>query len=92
MRGEGDSRDGTACVGKLLERGADAFDVRRNEIGVIIEDANFIDDRRVGSGRFLSSDDVLAILTAAGIRTVGRREDRQYTPLAVVGHLLHGLW
>ena len=70
VRREGDSRDGTAGFGELLECRADPFDVGRDEVGVIVEDSHLVDRRRGRSDEFSCGDDVFTVLTAAGIGTV----------------------
>jgi hypothetical protein len=79
-RGASIDRDVRAA---LLQR----LDHRFDEAGMIVEDAQLVDVRRRGPDLLLCGRDVLAVLAAAGIRTVRAGEERQGPPHAISPHL-----
>jgi hypothetical protein len=83
-----DDRDIAANVlGELGECLADVLDHRLDESGVIVEDAELIDLGCAGAGLFTGSRDVIEVLAAARIRTVGGGDESERPLDAVLSHL-----
>ena len=85
VRGERDVRSG----GDLRERLAHMIGVRLDEAGMVVEHAQPRHRGRVRADRLLRVEEVLAVLPAARVRAVRRREERERVADAVVAHLGH---
>ena len=71
----------------LFERCPDIVDICFDKQGVVVERPNLIYRRRISAHNLLRSGDVLEILLATGIRTVGGRDESNCVLDAVAGHL-----
>ena len=78
-------------AGKLGQRGPQAIDVRLDQPGMVVEQAQLQHLRSVGADLLLRVEDVLAVLPAAGVRAERRREERERLADAVVAHLPQGV-
>ena len=74
MRGEEQTRAGTAFGRDLGERIGAMRGDRFNEAGVIVEGADLIDLRSAIANNLLRGGNVLAVLPAAGVGAIGRGE------------------
>ena len=73
MRGVDEVRGLALISGKFSEGVADAIDEGSDEAGMIVEGAELVDLRSASADGLLRVSDVLAILAASGVRTVGGR-------------------
>ncbi len=89
MGGKGDVRVSTSLSGYPVECSANQLDVRLNETRVVIELPQDAEGWCVGSDFLLRPCDVLTILAATGIRTIGRREEGKGMLDTIIRHLSH---
>ena len=87
VRREGYTRRRAPLRRDSFERGTQVLDVRPDEAGVVVEGAQLLDARGVTAYVYASAFDVFSVLSATGVRTVGRRDEGERVLDSVVAHL-----